>query len=408
MAPRALFDKSFLQSLTLDESSFFDSFFHSVVAPIFYVEALADLEKAVRAGRTQEDEVGILADKVPEMHVAPTVYHRDLAIQNLLGVAVPLDGKMLASGKVLKSGQHLSIINDAPKESEAYQRWRDRDFLDVERRFAKQWRKTLSEIDLAALAAGVRALGITSKNCSSLQEAKARAVGLVEANSVPNLIKLAIIIIGGSRTLEEFALARWKESGSKPFAEYAAYIAHIVTVEVFFQIALAADLIGSARVSNRTDMAYLFYLPFCNVFISSDDLHRKCAHLFLRGDQTFLWGPDLKADLTRLVEHYKALPDDVKDQGIVSFAPRPPAEDDGLIAKLWDQDDDKWREAPKPVLPEVVAAIEELIKTASSGPQVSGSEIHDFSDVGRVEMNRQVRYRKGSFWLGPNPESPDR
>ena len=50
MGPIALFDKSFLQSLSLDESVWFDHFFFVNVCPIFYGETLADLDKTVREG----------------------------------------------------------------------------------------------------------------------------------------------------------------------------------------------------------------------------------------------------------------------------------------------------------------------------------------------------------------------
>ena len=65
-----------------------------------------------------------------------------------------------------------------------------------------------------------------------------------------------------------------------------------------FHIAIAAHLISPERPSNRTDIAYLFYLPFCMMFVSSDKLHRETANLFLRADQEFVWGLDLKDDLT--------------------------------------------------------------------------------------------------------------
>jgi hypothetical protein len=83
-------------------------------------------------------------------------------------------------------------------------------------------------------------------------------------------------------------------------------------VELFFQIALGADLIGTARVSNRTDIGYLFYTPFCHVFVSSDNLHRRCAPHFLRPDQSFAWGLDLKADLNRLMNYYASRPEEEK------------------------------------------------------------------------------------------------
>jgi hypothetical protein len=89
MGPITLFDKSFLQSLSVDESVWFDHFFLANVCPLFYVETLADLEKGVREGRTPEQEVGIIARKFPEMSGAPCVYHGTLAIGDCWVTACP-------------------------------------------------------------------------------------------------------------------------------------------------------------------------------------------------------------------------------------------------------------------------------------------------------------------------------
>jgi hypothetical protein len=67
----SLFDKSFVQSLTVDESVWLDRFFYPVVCPIFYVETLADLSKKPRGDRTADTEVRIIADKFPEMSGTP-------------------------------------------------------------------------------------------------------------------------------------------------------------------------------------------------------------------------------------------------------------------------------------------------------------------------------------------------
>ena len=71
MGPITLFDKSFLQSLNVDESVWFDHYYLANVCHLFYVETLADLEKAVRDGRTPEQEVGIIASKFPEECMVP-------------------------------------------------------------------------------------------------------------------------------------------------------------------------------------------------------------------------------------------------------------------------------------------------------------------------------------------------
>src|SRR5258705_7856842 len=56
MGPITLFDKSFLQAISLDEAVWFDRFFMPVVCPVFYVETLGDLGKEssrLAACRTQ-------------------------------------------------------------------------------------------------------------------------------------------------------------------------------------------------------------------------------------------------------------------------------------------------------------------------------------------------------------------
>ena len=45
MGPSAVFDKSFLQNLSLDESVWFDHYFLPIITPLFFVETLGDLEK---------------------------------------------------------------------------------------------------------------------------------------------------------------------------------------------------------------------------------------------------------------------------------------------------------------------------------------------------------------------------
>jgi len=73
------------------------------------------------------------------------------------------------------------------------------------------------------------------------------------------------------------------------------------------------------------------------VFTSNDKLHANIAPFFLRDNQTFVLGSELKADLAKLDEHYDAFPDDVKKRGVSSFAYYPPHDDKFLVTKLWDK-----------------------------------------------------------------------
>lgn len=173
MGPTVLFDKSFLQSLSVDESVLFDHFFIAVVFPMFYVETLADLERAVRLGRTPEQEVGIIARKTPETHGAPCTHHIEMCLASLMGRSIPMNGQIpVAGGKAVRVDGRSGVIFEEPPEAEAFRRWQAGEFLEVERRFAKAWRNALNSIDLMTVAAGMRAMGINPQTCKSLEQPK--------------------------------------------------------------------------------------------------------------------------------------------------------------------------------------------------------------------------------------------
>ena len=65
MAPSLVFDKSFLQSLSVDEAVMLDQMLTCVVTPVFLVETLADLAKEAAPQRSTAKEVAGLAERTP-------------------------------------------------------------------------------------------------------------------------------------------------------------------------------------------------------------------------------------------------------------------------------------------------------------------------------------------------------
>src|SRR5687767_4695746 len=94
----ALFDKSFLQSLSIDDSVWLDQYFRSVACPIFFAETLADLAKPGLEGEMAQRRVGIIASKFPERHASPCAFHIHMAQDNLLGLDLPMDGRIPRAG----------------------------------------------------------------------------------------------------------------------------------------------------------------------------------------------------------------------------------------------------------------------------------------------------------------------
>src|SRR3546814_3966888 len=125
-----IFDKSFLQGLTVDEAVILDQMFSCVVTPLFFVETMADLTKETARGRTAEQVVGGLAERTPVAHSYINTYHQDVVLEDLLGrreefdhrpavaggIPVKVEGK---AGVVFRSEEHTSELQSLMRISYA-------------------------------------------------------------------------------------------------------------------------------------------------------------------------------------------------------------------------------------------------------------------------------------------------
>jgi hypothetical protein len=132
--------------------------------------------------------------------------------------------------------------------------------------------------------------------------------------------------------------------GGLPFKDFAPYSYYVLRVEACFDIALGMGLISASDSKNFIDVMYVYYLPFCEVFVSTDKLHRQIMPLFLRNDQRFIWGADIKSEASKLRAYYEGLPTEIKNSGTLSYARLPPKEGDFLVAKIFDELRPGWRE----------------------------------------------------------------
>lgn len=414
MGPNTLFDKSFLQSLNLDESVWFDHFFNSNICPLFYVETLADLNKSPKSGRTSEEEVGLIADKFPELHSTPNLQHITLCKGELLGNRVPMTGQIIVpGGRPVKSGAKTGVVFDQSPEANAFSRWQKREFMDIEHLYAREWRDMVTNLDLKEVASQFKKLGIDGKSCKTLEQAKILAEQIVSSTDKPfDRMQLVLLFLKIDRQYSFEILKRWSSTNYAPLSIYAPYVAYVYTVELFFQIALAANLISSDRPSNRIDIGYLFYLPFSNIFVSSDKLHNKCAPLFLRSDQQFLWGQNLKSGLNEVNEYFSKYPDIIKEKGIMSFANHPPKEGEYIISKVWDSYRPGWRkETAIDVSDKNInhKKLTEHINSFINAPTLLQTDMElSHSDPDNVVVQRFVKKRKGSWYQIPKGIKPQK
>ena len=122
-------------------------------------------------------------------------------------------------------------------------------------------------------------------------------------------------------------------------------------------------------------------------------------------DQLFVWGPELKADLTALNKHYMDFPQETKDKGIMSFASKPPKDGDFLTSKLWDLMGVKWRTQNETEMPLSKESNDKLIEHMKSFKEIPIDNPDytefDIDSLDSVSLQRSVTKKKGNWFQLP-------
>jgi hypothetical protein len=345
VGPIALFDKSFLQSLNEEESLWFDHFFHANVCPIFYVETQADLAKETSKKFTPEQLVEHIARKFPEHWGAPNVYHPNIITANLLGNVIPMDGQVIISS--VSSGSvdgHAVLAYPESPEAQAFLRWTQRQFRGEEREAGRFWRTSGFGTDSKIVIDHLQKIGAyDSASCPTLKHVLAEVDRVLNKLTSEEELALALLLFGMPEEPTKKIIERFQEAGKPPLATFGNYTLFALRLELFYHIAVHKGRMGKAQ---RMDMNYLFYLPFCDIFVSADWVHIASAPLFLRERQEFIQGPKMKAALVQLNERYLAVPD-AQTKSIAEIAPRPPLDGNNLVTEIWDRQWPTWREPKK-------------------------------------------------------------
>src|SRR6185295_19857457 len=265
------------------------------------------------------------------------------------GQGVAMDGRTVISGGQTKQMPDGSIGVHVEEflETAAPLRWRNHEFLEIEREIAKGWRAELAQHDPAPVVSVLSEILADEAEISNLAQLKAAIDDLCSTGD-PQLLALACEVLGVPEEFRKAGLTRWETAGRPGLYEFAPYLTHVFKVDLVYYLGVHRGFISGERASNKADMAYLYYLPFTMVFISGDNLHRRTVSLFLREDQSYLERDEFKAALGEMDEHYDQLPDEIKQLGVMRFASYPPSSIYNAITSEWDRHmRPDWRETAK-------------------------------------------------------------
>ncbi len=318
MGPTILFDKSFLQQLSKNEARWVDCFFFTNICPVFYIETLADLSKETAHNRSPIQIVKELAGKTPIFNAHPCLFHEDLYFSNLLGNPVSMNGQIPIMAEVYNIDGNLYGYSQNDPTSEAFERWRQGDFLSVEKNFAKSWRVNLSINSLDTIVTELKSLGVKLANYKNLEQINIFVKNIVDDQRYPELrLNLLLSILNINSLKRDQIIDRWQMLNGPTYNEFAPYASYVLSINLYFNLAILSGLISSKRPSHRIDLSYLYYLPFCMIFTSHDRFHRDHAKYFLRQNQEFVWGSNLKQALKEFDTYYQTLSSDEKNKGLL-------------------------------------------------------------------------------------------
>ena len=411
MGPMLIFDKSLIDMISVDESVWLEQFFLINITPIFFIETIADLEKEPKVGknvRTSEQIVAELAIKTPVNGTFPNEYHRTLLIADLLGNSVEMKGRAFIKWGIPKISPEGKIgfhFEELP-EQKMLSRWTDNQFTEGDRRIAREWRAALLSTNFDYEIGLVKNILPKGKKLTTLEDIKTFVDDFLNGKG-EEIIYLSFEILDIPEKLRGSIVSRWQKEGRTSIKDFAPYASFVFSIDLFLYLSMYFNIIPREKITNKVDISYLYYLPFCNIFVSNDTkTHEKVAPLFMTNRQLYIKGEELKKGLRELNDYYSKLPEETKAQGAMKFAPYPPRDVDTFITRLWDKVFSKWRkdaeEKDKGVdLPPDKELLEKLKHLEDKAIPYSPISPTNSDDADFVVIKRKVRVKRGSWNILP-------
>lgn len=361
--PTLLFDKSAIQRYSKDEAGWLTHFFRGVIAPVFLIEVRGNLAKTFKRGDAAS-MVSSLAAKARDLGCMHNVSHYELIENEILGTPVEMSKRPLVAGgkTVVDANGERGIFFDISPEDKMLMRWEDREFSEPEREHAARFRKRAKEDK--SLEEMVR------------ETSKLRRKDVQYAQNLNDLLAVVDLFLDNPKSqyrtlrtvLEAFDQERsmshvykhWVAYGRPPIKYFLPYSYFCLRITMTFLHAVGLGIIGQ-RPTNLIDLQYLYYLPFCRVFVSADQLHHDLAPLFMDEDQRYVPSDAMHDALRALCAHYDALSEEEKRTGTMNYAEYPPLGMNTLVHTLYDDMMPGWRqhavEPRVPITPEENARI---------------------------------------------------
>jgi hypothetical protein len=306
IGPLLMFDKSFLEMLNAEEVFELSMHFKLVGTPTLIGEIIADLKLEPAQRRLPTDVVKALSRKMQKLHGLQPANYRTLAIANFYAHEISMLGQVPVDG--LAPNVHITpdrkgVFYDSTPEQILWERWANGEFELEDELTARMWRNGIEQIDLEGVAAIWKKFSLRYFSAARNQDELISALDLFLKDSTQavqrEILNMTLDLLKASSQDRRLANAFMTIGEMRTVVEFAPYAASVIRLFLAFACGLARGFIGP-RPTNYIDLQYLYYSPFCMVFVSNDKFHRAMWRA-TSGVHSFLWGQDLKEDLRRRI-----------------------------------------------------------------------------------------------------------
>jgi hypothetical protein len=327
-------DKSTFQMLSYPELLRLSSYYKHNIAPVLVMEIMGDLKKEVTDGKTpSEERVKDFAKKLFPVHTSVNSYYRNLVKGELMGRGVTFDGRPHVDVEKIvqaEDGSKGFVIQETQEEKSIY-KWKAGNFSEADKELSELWRTITTQENLLKNLQKILQSNKNGEKIRNTKELNDKVEAILNDYDKQDSLLVFLIDNYGENEIDGGAIfERYLIEGRPLLKDFAPYAAHCIKVDLLFHYGLMHEVIGT-RPTNRVDLEYLYYLPFCNIFTSNDKLHKLLAPLLIREDQKFIIGQELKNDFKNIVEHLESGGDELMKK----HAHEPPIIESSLTFQLW-------------------------------------------------------------------------
>ena len=333
MGPTLLLDKSAFQSLLSKEMIKVSKYFDWNRVDILLMEIIGDFTKKTRT-TSPRNEASILADKVSLFNSYQNVCYIQLLLANLQGHYVTMDGRPIVAFDTvaqIDNGQTGALIDES-SFCDMIHRWQQDKFTEKDMALAKMWQDIKSRCHKMAdnYIPLLNSYHIIFPSCTNVIDMKREVDKLLRNPNIQSTFLAMLLHYQGVDSKRKEIIKYRIKQQPYPLQLASPYAFYCITVFAFFLASRKHNLLARKKPDDQIDLEYLFYLPFCKVFSSNDNLHKLLVPCLINSNQVFVTGSDLKKGI-----HEVDTPPIYKETMNAMGSPIPRMAENSLIRSIW-------------------------------------------------------------------------